>query len=66
MSESVGDHLLDRLAHEWGVKRVYGYPGDGINGVMGAFARGKDRPEFVQVRHEEMGRSSMATPRAGA
>ena len=56
MSQTVGDYLLERLA-TWGVKRIYGYPGDGINGVMGAFERssnGSQRPEFIQVRHEEM------------
>jgi len=55
MSQTVGDYLLDRLA-TWGIKRVYGYPGDGINGLMGAFERSSNgqRPEFVQVRHEEM------------
>jgi pyruvate dehydrogenase (quinone) len=56
MSETVGDYLLDRLA-TWGVKRIYGYPGDGINGIMGAFTRssnGNPRPEFIQARHEEM------------
>ncbi len=55
MSETVGDYLLERLA-TWGVKRIYGYPGDGINGIMGAFARSSDgqRPEFIQTRHEEM------------
>ncbi len=55
MSETVGDYLLDRLA-TWGVKRIFGYPGDGINGLMGAFARSSNgkRPEFIQVRHEEM------------
>jgi pyruvate dehydrogenase (quinone) len=55
MSQPVGDHLLDRLS-TWGVQRVYGYPGDGINGLMGAFERADDgtAPEFVQVRHEEM------------
>src|ERR1700749_2247699 len=54
MSEKVGDYLLERLA-TWGVRRIYGYPGDGINGLLGAFGRldGK-APEFVQVRHEEM------------
>ncbi|HLY50761.1 MAG TPA: thiamine pyrophosphate-requiring protein, partial [Solirubrobacteraceae bacterium] len=54
MSEKVGDFLLERLA-TWGVRRIYGYPGDGINGLLGAFGRldGKP-PEFVQVRHEEM------------
>src|SRR6201746_1651279 len=54
MGETVGDQLLGRLAGEWGVKRIYGYPGDGINGVMGAFEREGPRPEFVQVRHEEL------------
>ena len=55
MSQTVGDYLLDRLA-TWGVRRIYGYPGDGINGVMGAFARSSNgqRPQFIQVRHEEM------------
>src|SRR5439155_18134224 len=56
MSHTVGDFLLKRLS-EWGVKRVYGYPGDGINGIIGAFERAKGDGhglEFVQVRHEEM------------
>jgi pyruvate dehydrogenase (quinone) len=50
---NVGDFLLSRLS-DWGVKRIYGYPGDGINGIMGALDRASDRIEFVQVRHEEM------------
>jgi pyruvate dehydrogenase (quinone) len=54
MSGTVGDQLLGRLAGEWGVKRIYGYPGDGINGVVGAFGRDGPRPEFIQARHEEM------------
>ncbi|MGW3356235.1 thiamine pyrophosphate-requiring protein [Streptomyces bungoensis] len=49
----VADYVLQRLA-EWGVKRVYGYPGDGINGLLGAFDRAAGDPEFIQVRHEEM------------
>jgi len=53
MSETVGDFLLKRLA-EWGVRRVYGYPGDGINGIIGALGRATDEIQFVQVRHEEM------------
>src|ERR687886_306393 len=44
--------MLDRLHSQWGVERVYGYPGDGINGFMGAFQELGGRPEFVQVRHE--------------
>jgi pyruvate dehydrogenase (quinone) len=56
MSNSVGDFVLERLS-AWGVHRIYGYPGDGINGLIGAFQRssnGTKRPEFIQVRHEEM------------
>jgi pyruvate dehydrogenase (quinone) len=53
MSETVSDFVLKRLA-EWGVKRVYGYPGDGINGIMGAFNRIGDKIKFIQARHEEM------------
>jgi pyruvate dehydrogenase (quinone) len=54
MSQTVGDYLLQRLGKEWGVKRIYGYPGDGINGIIGAFGRSEGCPEFIQVRHEEM------------
>ena len=52
MAKTVGDFLLERLS-EWGVNRVYGYPGDGINGIMGAFGR-SDAVEFIQARHEEL------------
>ncbi|MGH8164577.1 MAG: thiamine pyrophosphate-binding protein, partial [Rhodanobacteraceae bacterium] len=52
-SPTVADYLLGRL-REWGVERVFGYPGDGINGIMGAFDRIGDKLEFIQVRHEEM------------
>jgi pyruvate dehydrogenase (quinone) len=45
--------ILHRLS-EWGVKRVYGYPGDGINGLLGAFHEVGDELEFVQTRHEEI------------
>jgi pyruvate dehydrogenase (quinone) len=51
-SPTVGQFVLDRLA-EWGVARVYGYPGDGINGLLGGFHK-VERPRFVQVRHEEL------------
>jgi pyruvate dehydrogenase (quinone) len=50
---TVSDFLLKRLA-VWGVRRIYGYPGDGINGILGAFGRGKSGIEFFQVRHEEL------------
>jgi pyruvate dehydrogenase (quinone) len=49
----VADYVLKRLS-EWGVRRVYGYPGDGINAFLGAFDRADGDPEFIQVRHEEM------------
>jgi len=52
MSKTVSDFIVSRL-QEWGVKRVFGYPGDGINGVMGALNRAKDSMDFIQVRHEE-------------
>jgi len=51
---NVSDFLIRRLT-DWRVDRIYGYPGDGINGIMGALGRaGADGPRFVQVRHEEM------------
>ncbi len=53
MSDNVSDHLLHRL-NDWGISRIYGYPGDGINGLMGAFDRAGDRLELVHSRHEEM------------
>ncbi len=53
MAETVSDFLLKRMCH-WGVRRVYGYPGDGINGILAAFTRDTHEIEFVQVRHEEM------------
>src|SRR5881394_393298 len=53
MAKLTADFLLERLA-ENGVRRIYGYPGDGINAIVGALERHADRLEFVQVRHEEM------------
>lgn len=53
MAPTVGDYLLERL-REWGVEYLFGYPGDGINGIIAALGRADDRPEFVQARHEEM------------
>src|SRR3954453_19800176 len=49
---TVGQFILQRLA-EWGVKNVFGYPGDGINGILGAFHQVQD-VRFVQTRHEEL------------
>jgi pyruvate dehydrogenase (quinone) len=53
MGQTVGDFLLARL-REWGVEHVFGYPGDGINGILAAWARADNDPQFVQSRHEEM------------
>src|SRR3569623_2774803 len=53
MSYTTADFFLQRL-REWGVRRVYGYPGDGINGILGAFERMEGDIAFVQARHEEM------------
>ncbi len=53
MGDNVSDFLVKRLS-EWGVKRIYGYPGDGINGLLGGLERHQDLFDFVQVRHEEM------------
>ncbi|HET9731269.1 MAG TPA: thiamine pyrophosphate-requiring protein [Acidimicrobiales bacterium] len=53
MGETVGDYVLARL-REWGVERVFAYPGDGINGLLAAWGRANNEPAFVQARHEEM------------
>ncbi|MCD7436841.1 thiamine pyrophosphate-requiring protein [Streptomyces lincolnensis] len=53
MSTKVSDHVLARL-REWGVEHVFGYPGDGINGLLAAWGRADNQPRFIQSRHEEM------------
>jgi len=50
--KTVSDFVLERLS-QWGVRRVFGYPGDGINGLIGAFGRTEEPLEFIQTRHEE-------------
>jgi pyruvate dehydrogenase (quinone) len=62
MGDKVSDFLLKRLS-AWGIKRIYGYPGDGINGILGGLERNKELFEFIQVRHEEMA-AFMATAHA--
>src|SRR5436853_5022246 len=52
MGQNVAEFILSRL-HEWGVDKIYGYPGDGINGLLGAFHK-VEKPEFIQTRHEEI------------
>jgi thiamine pyrophosphate-dependent acetolactate synthase large subunit-like protein len=53
MRKTCSDFLISRLG-EWGVSRIYGYPGDGINGILGALDRASDKVDFIQVAHEEM------------
>jgi len=53
MAKTVSDFLVERL-RAWGVKRIFGYPGDGINGILGALSRANGDPEFILARHEEM------------
>ena len=56
MSQTVSDFIVQRL-HQWGVRHIFGYPGDGINGVFGAMNRAQGKEGeigFVQARHEEM------------
>src|ERR1700712_756384 len=52
VAKTVSDFLVQRLS-DWGVDRIYGYPGDGINGVMGALNRANGKIAFLQPRHEE-------------
>jgi pyruvate dehydrogenase (quinone) len=53
MTETASDFLIKRLI-QWGIRRIFGYPGDGINGIIGAIQRAGDAIHYVQVRHEEM------------
>src|SRR2546423_485253 len=50
---TVADLVVARLK-EWGINRIYGYPGDGINGLMAALRKAEDNPRFIQARHEEL------------
>ena len=50
---TVADYILTRL-REWDVDKVFGYAGDGINGLLAAWGRAEDDPQFIQARHEEM------------
>jgi len=49
---TVADHLAERLI-EWGVDTIFGFPGDGINGIFEALRTRQDKLRFIQVRHEE-------------
>lgn len=53
MKKNASDFLLECL-YDWGIRRIYGFPGDGINGIMGALNRAEGRLRFIQSRHEEL------------
>jgi pyruvate dehydrogenase (quinone) len=53
VSQLVADYILERL-RAWGIHRLYGYPGDGINALLGALDRAEGDPQLIQARHEEM------------
>jgi pyruvate dehydrogenase (quinone) len=53
MAQDVADYLLERL-RQWDVRHAFAYPGDGINGIVAAFGRAGNKPQFIQARHEEM------------
>lgn len=52
MSNTTAEILVDTLL-DWGVEVIFGLPGDGINGIMEALRKKKDKIRFIQVRHEE-------------
>src|SRR5690554_4413444 len=51
-TKSVADFVIQRL-YDWGVRCIYGYPGDGVNALAGSLARRQADIKFVQARHEE-------------
>ena len=53
MAQDVADFVLSRL-RDWKIRHVFAYPGDGINGLIAAFGRADNEPQFIQARHEEM------------
>jgi pyruvate dehydrogenase (quinone) len=53
MSETVSDFIVQRV-RDWGITRLYGYPGDGISGITAALRKAEDHPRFIQSRHEEL------------
>ena len=44
-----------RVLQAWDIKRVFGYPGGSFNSTMNALDLEKDRIQYVQVRHEQVG-----------
>src|SRR2546423_14012503 len=61
LAGTVSDAIVQRLS-SWGIRRVYGFPGDGINGVLGALQRAARRIEFIQVAHEELAGNGAFAP----
>ena len=59
---TASDFLIERIT-QWGVQRIYGYPGDGISGITAALRKAGDKPRFIQARHEELA-AFMATAHA--
>jgi pyruvate dehydrogenase (quinone) len=53
MGQTVSDFIIERLS-KWGINQIYGYPGDGINGLMAALRKADNKPRFIQARHEEL------------
>ncbi|HEY7212541.1 MAG TPA: thiamine pyrophosphate-dependent enzyme [Bryobacteraceae bacterium] len=52
MAKTVGERLIERLS-EWGVNTIFGFPGDGVNGIFEGLRVNQDKVRFIQVRHEE-------------
>ncbi len=53
MKKNASDFLIQCL-YDWGIRQIYGFPGDGINGLMGALNRAQEKVRFIQSRHEEL------------
>ncbi len=53
MKQTVGEFFVERLK-TWGIRTIFGYPGDGINGVLRGLQKHDEDFLFVQARHEEM------------
>src|ERR1700744_4631883 len=62
MSITVGQYLMQRM-QQWGVERIYAFPGDGINGLLAGLRKNENKPRFIQARHEELA-AFMATAHA--
>ena len=52
MAKRTADILIERLL-EWGVDTIFGFPGDGVNGIFESLRTHEDKIKFIQVRHEE-------------